>query len=488
MADTPRPKQIITFQKLMTNHRFLDKSQAGTGKTCPACCYTGYLIKQSPETLIGLSKNPNSGKSFQLDNFHNPNSMRIVSKGLLNARAIWIQPTSLINKNKEEMLMWNKHLTAESVRIVGGTALQKQKIIADPNVAVWLMTAEAYASYSEQLHRTYPDIALIVCDEAHMYYRGWNSKRTQAFIQNTPDYVRINFMTATPTPRGKLAAAYTYCHSIQRSYYQSYDFFLRKHAILDDYGNPTQWINHNVLEKFLNNYSIGWTTKEMYGEVEEFVIRNPLPMPKKMEETYKSFEDLGVAEFGDVILEGKSSGANVLRLRQILAHPHKLKLPSDWDKYGNPIGYHEVEVMKGITPKLEKILEYAEEGEPIVVFATFSFEIEAIAKALQDKKYKVGIINGEISLNNRNKVDQQFRNGELDVIVASAATAGVGFNWGHCNTIIFHSLNYGDDEYLQAVARAKRGVRTQALRIVLLEYENTLDQYITWAIHYNSKY
>lgn len=487
MSLVPRPKQIITFQKLMSNHRFLDRSQAGAGKTCPACCYTGFLIKQSPETLIELSKSPQTNKSLQPSSFLQSHSMRIVTQGRLNARAIWIQPTSLMSKNRDELLMWNSHLNGSEVKILKGTAAQKEEIVYDSTTAIWLMTAEAYSKYSSTMYKRYPDIALVVCDEPHMYYRGWTSKRTQDFVNNTPDHVRMEFMTATQTPRGKLTAAYIYCHMIQRDYYQSYDFFKHKHAIMDDYGNPTLWMNHNVLQKFLDNYSIGWTSKEMHGDMEEFVIREVCPLPEKMQKTYRGFEDLGVAEFEDVIMEGKSSGSNVMRLRQILAHPNKLKLPVDWDNKGNPIAFKDVEVMKGTTPKIDKIMQYAEEGEPIIVFATFAFEIEAIAAALQAKKYKVGVINGSVSLPKRNKIDQEFRNGDLDIIVASAATAGVGFNWGHVNTIIFHSLNYGDDEYLQAVARAKRGVRTQALRIVLLEYENTLDQYITWAIHFNSK-
>lgn len=99
----------------------------------------------------------------------------------------------------------------------------------------------------------------------------------------------------------------------------------------------------------------------------------------------------------------------------------------------------------------------------------------------------MGVIHGHIPQLHRVKIDEDFQAGKLDVVVCSAATAGVGFNWGHVNTVIFHSLNYGDDEFLQAIARAKRGIRSETLKIVLLEYENSIDQPVMWAVHHNSR-
>ena len=482
-----RDKQIITFQKLLINHRFLDRSHAGSGKTAPAACLSGFLLTQETTKLIEYSRNPNNQKSLNAQSFLQATSNRIVSQGRLNSRVIWIQPASLLNKNKEELLMWNSFLKESDVKIVQGTALNKDKIIDDVNTSIWLMTAEAYAKYASKLHIKYPDIIQIVCDEPHIYYRGWKSKRTQSFVQKTPDYVRINFMTATPTPRGKLTSAYIYCHMIQKSYYQSYDFFLIRHAILDDYGSPTEWINHDVLQKFLLNYSICWTAKDMYGDVDEVILRDVLPMEASVSSVYRTFEQAGIAEIKDIVLEAKTGGTNSLRVRQMLAHPNRINLPIEWDSKGTPIKYQDVCLFEGITPKIEKILEYAEEGNPFIVFGTFTAEIEAIAEALRSKKYRVGVINGEVSQQRRNKLDQEFRAGNLDVLVCSAATAAFGFNWGHVNIVIFHSLNYGDDEFLQAVARAKRGIRSELLRIICLEYENSADQYVMWAVHYNSK-
>lgn len=476
-----KEKQIITFQKSYMNKRFLDRSHAGTGKTPPICCLTGFIIRTKPENLPAHANGfPKSFKAKDTDISH-------VSKGQYHSRAIWIQPSSLMEKNRKELLKWNPDFKPEQVKVVNGTLGKKKKLVADENTLIWIMTAEAFKSFYLGMKEKFQDISQIVCDEPHLYYRGFNSARTQFFVNNVEDHVRIHFLTGTPTPRGKLSAAYFYCHMIQKDYYGCYDWFINTHADLDDYGNPVNWKNHDKLWKFLENYSICWTSKDMYGDVDEYILRDVVQMNKEMAETYRMFENAGIAELQGFVLEAKSGGIESLRCRQILSHPNKIKIPVGWDESGKPNDYAETCVFDGITPKMERIIEYAEAGEPLVIFGSFTEEIEYIARNLRNKNFRVGVIHGGVAQTQRVKIDEEFQARNLDIVVCSPATAGVGFNWGHVNTVIFDNLNYGDDEFLQAIARAKRGIRTETLKIVLLEYENTIDQPVMWAVHHNSR-
>lgn len=478
-----RPKQIKTFQKALMNRRFLDRSHAGAGKTPSACCLTGFLISTPPVETSPMD----SLRALPMMFAKLPLSAHTYTSGKFHCRAIWIQPSTLMQKNKDEMLVWNSQFDDSQVKVVRGTAAQKKKICLDENVLVWIMTAESFKSYYVEMKAKFLDIFQIVCDEPHLYYRGFKSARTKFFVDNVPDHVRIHFMTATPTPRGKLSSAYTYCHMIQRDYYGCYEWFINTHADLDEYGNPHNWKNHDKLWRFLDNYSICWTSKDMYGDIPEVIIRDVVEMHPKVLNTYRGFEAAGVAELQGYILEAKGGGVETLRCRQILNHPHKIKIPVHWDDHGQPDEWAESSVFDGITPKLERILEYAEAGEPLIIFGSFTAEIEMIAETLRHKKLRVGVIHGGVLQLQRVKVDQDFQAGKLDVVVCSAATAGVGLNWPFVNTVIFHSLNYGDDEFLQAIARAKRGVRSETLKIVLLEYENSIDQPVMWAVHHNSR-
>lgn len=43
--------------------------------------------------------------------------------------------------------------------------------------------------------------------------------------------------------------------------------------------------------------------------------------------------------------------------------------------------------------------------------------------------FKVGLINGTVSAKKRGEIDLAFQAGELDIVVASPATASVRFKW-----------------------------------------------------------
>ena len=83
-----------------------------------------------------------------------------------------------------------------------------------------------------------------------------------------------------------------------------------------------------------------------------------------------------------------------------------------------------------------------------------------------------------ISAARRGQIDDDFQAGLLDIVIASAATASVGFNWGHLDTIIFISIDFMDSSFLQGYRRAMRGVRTSPLLIYVMEYEKSVDQRI----------
>lgn len=448
------PSQLTTLTKLMANSRFMDLSEAGTGKTAPACTFTMYKVKH------------------------------------LNEKVIWIQPNSIIFKNRQELLLWTG-LKEHEIQIIKGTPAQKHKIALDPNVKIWLMSAESYAKYHSEMYEKFPEIKHVICDESHLYYRGWTSKRTQAFAKSMDKRkdLGVTFLTATPTPRGKLSSAYVYCHTIQRNYYQHYDYFINYHAVVDDYGNPSEWVNPEKLNTFMKNYSIAHTKKEVYGDVPMFIVREPLELDPKHEAFYRQYEAEGILDLESSVVTGSTGGVASLRARQILNQPHNLKLPMKWDDKGKVIEYshHQLLTSKDKTNKELRLIELLEEGERIVIFAVFQAEQERILQLGLELGLRGAIINGNVSLEKRGKIDQDFRDGKLDFVVASPLTAGVGFNWGFLNTIVYHSMDYGDDDFVQSYHRGLRGFRTQPLRILILEYAETIEQTVLWKIHHNSR-
>lgn len=450
-----RPDQIDDLAKFIQFPRFLNRSGCGVGKTPVSCVYTEYEVNDNNEVVV------------------------------------WIQPSSLIGKNIDEVLKWTTIQPYQIGEIVG-TPEKKLQVCRNPRIKVFFLTADSWASeYGDVIRRTHnPNV--IICDEPHMYYRGWDSKRTKTFVKNLKPNTKIKFMTATPTPHGNLLAAYVYCHVLQQDYYKHVRYFKQIHAVEDEWGKIAGWQNHETLKTILDYYSVTRTAKDVYGEQEKFIVRRLVNMSQEQQQCYSQFNELGLLELKNSIISDRNvEGQNTLRLRQIMNSPHKIRMPCEWDDKGNVTAYEDTAVITNpdrLTPKEQELINYLNEGQRIAIFGVFESELNHILYVLTQAGFKGELINGTVSGTKRTQIDQDFRDDKLDFVVCSVKTAAVGFNWGFLNTIVFHSMDYGDDDFVQAYSRALRGVRENPLRIVILEYANSIEPVILWKVHNKSKH
>ena len=131
-----------------------------------------------------------------------------------------------------------------------------------------------------------------------------------------------------------------------------------------------------------------------------------------------------------------------------------------------------------LTGKDERLLVYFAENKPLGIFSVFQQEHQRIYELAKKFGRKPVIINGSVPAVKRAEADEGFRKGVYDTMIASPATAGIGYNWEHCDHCIFTSLDYLDDTFLQARRRFSRGTRTTPLLVTVLEYEDSIDQMI----------
>lgn len=447
-----RPAQLESLTYHIRNPFTLDRSEPGTGKTAPACIMTAYMVKRE------------------------------------NLRVVWIQSKSLFEKNRDELAVWTG-IDPSRIVVVDGTATKKKKLI-ETNADVWLMGAEAFNQYGPDMLKLWPNLRAVVVDEAHLYYSNFQSARTQKFLKMLPKMKRVNFLTATPIKNGNLASAYTYAYVIDRKYYLSYSEFMNHHTVKNSFGEIESWTNHETLNRFFQKYTIKHSRKDVYGDAEIFVDRQELEMAPAQRKAYDTFVDEGLLDFQEAILDGREPGVKAMRLRQICNHPHKMVLPVEVDTKGNIVRKEEIEVLdsKTHTPKLEFILDWlkSNEDEPLIIFAPLVLEQGYLERMLSARGISCGLINGSVSGDRRSIQDQQFKEGKIQVMICSPKTAGIGFNWGHVNTIIYHSLDYGDQDYTQSLSRAVRGIRTIPLQLILLEYKDSIDSHLLWAVHHKS--
>jgi SNF2 family DNA or RNA helicase len=114
-------------------------------------------------------------------------------------------------------------------------------------------------------------------------------------------------------------------------------------------------------------------------------------------------------------------------------------------------------------------------GKPyqFLIWCNFTDEIHAIAEILP----RSGVINGEIDMNQRDKVINEFKRGELQYLIISIAI-NEGFNLQCCCNEVFYSDNYSRTKAENAADRCHRIGQDKTVNIYKLIARGSLDERI----------
>lgn len=423
-----RDYQVADLAFYMANPRCGNFSDPGTGKTAPTCVYLGWLWDAK------------------------------------RVRSIWTMPKSLLKKNRDELLEWTD-LKPEDVIIVDGTPAKRDKQMRT-DAKVFLMGFDCFARNWETLVGYHPDINALGGDEWHLGFKSDESQRTQSLYRFMERTLYLVAMTGTIID-GRLDTAYPLIKLCSPYSYSSHFAFMLRHSIENDYGQVVAWRNPGEVGKIFGEIAIRHTFEDAYGPEAKVIVHESCEMDPKQREFYTEFEETALLELEDQFLDGTLPGVNLIRCRQIMEHPQEFGPPLDKIKR---------------TGKEERLLIHLENhkrtGKPLVIFSALTAQHDRLVAMAKDMGFRVGMIDGRVSATKRAEIDEAFQAGELDIIVASAATAGVGYNWPHVDHIIFISLDYMDSNFMQAYRRAIRGKRETPLLITVMEYENSVDQKI----------
>lgn len=142
-------------------------------------------------------------------------------------------------------------------------------------------------------------------------------------------------------------------------------------------------------------------------------------------------------------------------------------------------------VSKGKLNALEDILDdyVLGAGKKLVVFARFRPEIDLIAKLLEKKQIRYGLIYGDVKLEDRGGIVQDFQtNPETMVFLAQIDTAGLGITLTAADTCVYYSVNFNYAAYSQSLARIHRIGQKNTCTYIHLITEHTVDETILRAL------
>lgn len=464
---TLRPQQIDDLAFAIGRGRSLFLHDPAVGKTAPACAFMWYQWKE------------------------------------LNSRSLWTMPNSLRMKNKVELLRFtdfephevaileHDHLKAsesEQRGLANGRSYKRLHgyeqffdrlaagetidLIAECDAKVIITGFRFVARFWKRLA---PMINCFVVDEMHMAYGSPHSQNTSALygIMNRCE----GFLGMTGTLlNGKLDSVFPAIHVIEPRYYPlGYSDFRHQHVgFEDDYGRVLTWKNEEKVGQILLNHGRRRTFEQEYGKEDVVFLPDLCFMGPQMEAAYEEFHEAAMLELEDgTFIDGSLPGVAVIRARQIIAHPETMGL-----------------CQGEVTGKDERLIIHTtdaiERGEAQLILSVHVAEQERIVKLLQSMGRRVALMNGSTPSSHRSVIDEAFRAGEIDDIVGSPKTMGVGFNWNHVAHVIAVSYEYTDVDWLQAYRRASRGVRTSTLRVSIMQYADSVDSRVLQIIHQKS--
>ena len=422
---TLRPDQIEDLGACLRNPRWMLLHDPGVGKTPIACLYTWWMWDRHQK------------------------------------KTVWVQPLAIIKKNRDEILRFTE-FKPDDVVIVTGTPKQRQALYAR-RAKVYLMGADTFGREWEDLLAANPEIDLLIGDEWHMMYSSMLSQRTASMCRAMRKITRLCPMTGTLV-RGRLNSVYPAIHLIEPRYYASLDAFMNMHALLDGYGRPYAWLRADRVTEILKRHASRRSFKEIYGDVDAVFQTQRVTMTGSQRDAYKEFEEKAILELENAFLDGTMPGVNLIRAREILSSPEKFNL-----------------LHKGETTERDDLVEihlndHLQSCEPLIIGTANRFEQARIVKLCQKVGLSVGLMNGDTSQKQRGVLDQEFRDGVVQVMVVSPQVGAIGFNWGHCDHCLFLHLDYYADNWEQLWKRMTRGLRTRPCLIQTIIYGGTVEE------------
>lgn len=468
----PRDYQIADLGFHIANPKSLNLSDPGTGKTPTACWLAWYhWAKHARKTWWTMPKSLMKKNKRELLRFTDFTDEDVVILESDHRKIKKNDPGSTPVKQRMKRV---KKLTgrlnpdgSKEYDLVDEPEYVVDLIALHSEAKVFISTFKFGANHWKYMLDTVPEIQLFMVDELHMGYGGPESAQTESFYFINRHCPCFMGMTGTLVD-GRLDSAFPAIHTIEPRYYGGYRGFVKEHAgWINDYGKVEYWINEDKVRQILERHAVRHSFEEVYGEEPVFfggpngTIKPVLvEMGPKMREKYDEFHEQAMLELenGDII-SGALPGVATIRATQIMSHPETMGLAEG-----------------EIPGKDQKLAEYAVEGRPMLVFAALQPEQERCKKVLEAEGLRVGLINANVTGATRNRIDEDFRSGKLDAIVASGPTAGVGWNWERADHVIFVSVDYKDVNAIQAYRRASRGTRTTVLRVTFLEYEDSIDR------------
>ena len=181
--------------------------------------------------------------------------------------------------------------------------------------------------------------------------------------------------------------------------------------------------------------------------------------------TYKALEHDLIAEVAaGATLTASNALTRLLRLQQITSGHVPI------DSCGD--------IIRISTAKLDLLVDLLADlpdDEPVVVFARFHADIDAVKAALSGRV---------LELSGRINQLAEWQRGDAPILVVQPQAGGLGVSMARAAVVIMYSLSFSLAEWEQARARVMGSEQTRPVMVISLLARDTVDEHIASALHH----
>jgi SNF2 family DNA or RNA helicase len=188
-------------------------------------------------------------------------------------------------------------------------------------------------------------------------------------------------------------------------------------------------------------------------------------MSSEMSKIYNDLKEKLVAEFLGKDIVVNTVLTKMIRLQQLL---------------GGQVIYDDGTKSPIESPKMKALLDLIEslEGQRLIVWSRYVYEIQNIMANLSANKINCAAIFGEVPPEQRQNNIDSFKRGEVQVLVCQQATAGYGINLVEAKYACYYSNDYSLEHRQQSEDRIYRIGQTEKVTIYDLVVKGSIDEAI----------
>jgi len=310
--------------------------------------------------------------------------------------------------------------------------------------------------FYEGLFVSYDAPDILVIDESSMI-KNPRAKRAKILEKMSKRCKKVIGMTGTPQPNSEVDLIEPAVVISKGRLFGSHAKVMREHFRYDQWTH--QYIPHSkaVLASIQKNASKIALVKrtEDYRQVAEHIEDDILlTLDAEAQRVYKDMEKDFLADVDGGDVEAVSAGAKLSKLRQITSG-------NVYDENKEVLHVHD-DKLKALG-KLMKELK----GKSLLILCEFTHEIDSILRKFP-----------QVELFTEKKIDD-WNSGKIKYMVANPRSMSHGLNLqGSCHHMVWMSLTFSSETYIQTVARLARTGQTEQVIVHRLMMRDTVDEAI----------